>query len=84
MAEMLAAMGVFPDARKCVKAFRHFYAHRNQETLRGARDVLGVEYGLTWSGHPSPALLRLSGGGGSSILETWIWNYVDVVHALCQ
>jgi hypothetical protein len=82
-ADIISAMGVFPGARKCVKSFRHFFAHRNEDTLKDARLQLGTEYGLVWKGHPTPALLRLSVSGGGSLLETWIWNYVDVVHALC-
>ncbi len=80
---IISAMGIFPDARKCVKAFRNFYAHRNADTLTEARSVLGTEYGLTWRGHPSPALLRLPSSSGGPLLETWIWNYVDIVHTLC-
>lgn len=70
---LLAAMGVFPDARRCVKAFRNFFAHRDQHTLEEARSTLALEYSLSWQGHSSPALLRLS-LGGSSVLETWIWS----------
>lgn len=81
--DMIAAMGVFPEARRCVKSFRDFFAHRGQDTLRVAWDKVQLEYGLAGKGHPALALLALSVDGGASVLETWIWNYVDVVHTLC-
>lgn len=81
--DIITAMGIFPDARKCVKAFRNFFAHRNEDTFADARNALGTQYGLAFRGHPTHALVHLSLGGGSSILETWIWNYKDIVDALC-
>lgn len=81
--DITSAMGIFPSARKCVKAARNFFAHRAQDTLDEVRSSLRAEYGLALVRHPTLDLIRLSAQGPASLLEMWIWNYVDIVQAVC-
>ena len=81
--DILTALGIYPDARKAVLAVRNFYAHRGRHTLEEIRHVLLTEYAVALASHPTAYLLNPPSGRPHTFLEQWIWNYRDIVEAMC-
>jgi hypothetical protein len=81
--DILTSLGVFPEARMAVLAVRNFYAHRGQHTLQVIRNVLLSEYAEVLPGHPSTHLVTTPGAHANPFLDRWVWNYRDIVEAMC-
>ena len=81
--DLIAALGVFPDARKAVVAVRNFYAHRGEHTLQAIADIMFSEYAEVLTEHPSKGLLQPTPSLPYPILERWVQNYADVVRVMC-
>lgn len=81
--DLMNSLGVFPDARRSVVAMRNFYAHRCEDTLRTVTNVLLAEYSFVIDKHPSVSLFEPLAARPGTLLEHWVWNYVDVVEVMC-
>lgn len=77
------AASAFPDVFATMLASRNFYAHRAQNTRTEAERNLSTRFGLVTNGHLTDALLSID-GRGVPLIETWIWNYLDVAELLCE
>jgi hypothetical protein len=82
-ADITAALGVFPEARRSILAVRNFYAHRSHHTLSEVDSVLLAEYSSALVGHPSSGLMQPAPLSPSSFMELWLWNYVDIASVMC-
>jgi hypothetical protein len=66
-----------------VTCARNFFAHRNHHTRVEVESNLSAKFAIVASGHVTEVLLAVH-HGGSSLLETWLWNYLDVAELLCE
>lgn len=79
----LQASSAYPSVLSTMTASRNFYAHRNEHTRMEAETALRVKFGVVPQRHMSGTLLAPR-PGGAPLLETWVWNYLDVVELLCD
>jgi hypothetical protein len=70
---------VFPHLRDC----RHFFSHRNEETMRVALSH-ERDYGLTGLKHPKHFLRAAGSGRPQAILLDWLDDISNVIELMCD
>lgn len=71
--------GVFPHLRDC----RHFFSHRNEETMRVALSH-SRSYGLAGLRHPKELLRAVATGRPQPIVLDWLDDISNVVGLMCD
>jgi hypothetical protein len=81
--ELEAAFSLRQTVFKNLPVLRNFFAHRNEETSRAARNI-GPQYTLPTSLPPAELLLAVSPGGYASLILTWLDEMRITAEIICR
>lgn len=78
-----AALSITPRVFDHLKDFRHFFAHRNEDTMQSAMGHSRV-YGIAGIRHPNDFIRTYAIGRPQPILVDWIDDLITTIDMLCQ
>jgi hypothetical protein len=82
-ADIQAALSLPTKAFKHLTKFRNFYAHRNEETLKIAKDIASY-YTIPTNGHPSQILCTTAYGRPQILILDWLDDIRLTIELLCK
>lgn len=82
-AQITAALSYQPDVFPHLRDVRHFFSHRNEETMRVALNN-GRHYGVVGLRHPKELLRAVAVGRPQPIVLDWMDDVANVIGLMCD